>query len=123
MDFEPVGSASVSGAALRHAHQEALAQSASFTRRPVLFVDDAHTAVFAFTDGRHIAVRPAEKRLCHKKRRKNKLIVKLCSITIEVRLIEMIATSSSSSVRWQDVIVNHKDTFSFDRIYFFLCRK
>ena len=63
MDFEPVGSSAVTGAALGHAHQEAFAQSAGLARRPVLLIDDALTAVLAFTDGRHIAVRPAEERL------------------------------------------------------------
>jgi hypothetical protein len=63
MDFEPIGSSAVTGAAFRHAHQEAFAQSAGLARRPVLLVDDALTAILALTDGRHITVRPAEKRL------------------------------------------------------------
>ena len=47
MDFEPIGSSAVTGAAFRHAHQEAFAQSAGLARRPVLLVDDALTAVLA----------------------------------------------------------------------------
>ena len=73
MDFEPIGAAAVAGAALGHAHQEALAQSAGLARRPVLLVDDAHAAVLAFADSRHIAVRPTEKRLGTNKRR-NRLV-------------------------------------------------
>jgi hypothetical protein len=69
MDFEPVGAAAVTGAAFGHAHQEAFAQSAGLASRPVLLVDDALAAVLAVADGRHIAVRPAEKRL----EKKNKI--------------------------------------------------
>ena len=47
MEFEPIGSSAVTGAALGHAHQEAFAQSAGLARRPVLLVDDALTAVLA----------------------------------------------------------------------------
>ena len=63
MDFEPVGSSAVTGAALGHAHQETFAQSAGLARRPVFLIDDALAAVLALADGRHIAVRPAEERL------------------------------------------------------------
>ena len=63
MNLEPVGSSAVTGAALGHAHKEALAQSTSLARSPVLLVDDALTAVLALANSRYIAVRPAEKRL------------------------------------------------------------
>lgn len=63
MDFEPIGAASVTGAALRHAHQEAFAKSAGLARRPVLLVDDALAAVLAFGYHRQVVVRSSEKRL------------------------------------------------------------
>ena len=63
MQFKPIGSSAVTGAALGHAHKEALAQSTSLARSPVLLVDDALTAVLALATSRYIAVRPAEKRL------------------------------------------------------------
>jgi len=62
VDLEPVGSPSVPGAGLGHADEEALAQAAGLARRPVLFVNDALTAVLAVADGRHVAVRSSEER-------------------------------------------------------------
>ena len=63
MDFEPVGSSAVTGAALGHAHKEALAQSTSLARSPVLLVDDALAAVLALGNHRQVVVRSTEKRL------------------------------------------------------------
>ena len=63
MQFEPIGSTPVAGAALGHAHQQALAQSARFARRPVLLVDDALAAVLAFGYHRQVVVGATEKRL------------------------------------------------------------
>ena len=63
VQFEPVGAAAVAGAALGHAHQQALAEAAGFARRPVLLVDDALAAVLALGDHRQIVVGSAEERL------------------------------------------------------------
>ena len=63
VQFEPVGAAAVAGAALGHAHQQALAEAAGLARRPVLLVDDALAAVFALGDHRQIVVGSAEERL------------------------------------------------------------
>lgn len=73
MQFEPVGSATISGAGFGHSDQEALAQSTGFAGRPVLFVDNALTAILAFWDHREIVVRSTEERL-QLKEKKNKLI-------------------------------------------------
>ena len=70
MDFEPVGSSAVTGAALGHAHQEAFAQSAGLARRPVLLVDDALTAILALWYHRQVVVRSTEERLKFKQKGK-----------------------------------------------------
>lgn len=60
MDFEPVGPAAVARAALGHAHQKALAETARFAGRAVLLVDDALAVVFAFGNGAEVVVSAAE---------------------------------------------------------------
>lgn len=63
VDLEPVGSAAVARPGLGHAHEEALAESASLAGGPVFLVDDALASVFALPDGRYVAISPTEKRL------------------------------------------------------------
>ena len=70
VEFEPIGSSAVTGAALGHAHQEAFAQSAGLARRPVLLVDDALTAILALWYHRQVVVRSTEERLKFKQKGK-----------------------------------------------------
>lgn len=48
VNLEPVGSAAVARAALRHADQEAFSQPTGLACRPILLVDDAFAVVLAF---------------------------------------------------------------------------
>lgn len=50
VDLEPVRTAAVTGAGLRHPDHQTLAQTARLARGSILLVDHAHTAVLAFGD-------------------------------------------------------------------------
>lgn len=63
VDLEPVGAAPVPGAALRHAHREALLEPARLARGSVLLVDYALVAVLALAYRRAVIVRSSEKTL------------------------------------------------------------
>lgn len=54
--LEPVGTTSVPGSALGHAHFYTLPQTARLARCPVLLVDNAFTVVLAFRDGACVVV-------------------------------------------------------------------
>lgn len=66
--LEPIGATAITGTALRHAHQQALAQSASLASRAILLVDDTIPVVLAAGDRCDVVVGAAKKRL---KRRKD----------------------------------------------------
>ena len=63
VQFEPVGPATVARPGLGHADQEAFAESAGLAGCPVLFIDDALTAVLALGDDGQIVVGPAKEGL------------------------------------------------------------
>lgn len=63
MDLEPVGATTISGSTLRHAHHEALLQTARLAGGSVLLVDDALAVVLAVGYRRQIVVRSAEEGL------------------------------------------------------------
>lgn len=50
MNFEPIGTSSVSGAAFRHSDQKTFSKAASFASCPILLVDDTFSVVLAFGD-------------------------------------------------------------------------
>jgi len=63
VDLEPVGSATVAGTTLGHAHQEALAQPARLAGRSVLLVDHTVSVVLASCYRRDVVVGTTEKGL------------------------------------------------------------
>ena len=54
---------SLPGSCFGHADDEAFAEPARLTRRPVLFIDDALAPILAFVNLRQVVVRSPEKRL------------------------------------------------------------
>lgn len=63
MNFEPVRSATVSRARLRHADVDAFSQTARFARGAILLIYHTLAVVLAVGDGVQVVVRTPEERL------------------------------------------------------------
>jgi len=63
VNFEPVRSATVSRARLRHADEDTFSQATRFARSAILLIYHALAVVLAIGDAVQVVVRPPEERL------------------------------------------------------------